>query len=160
MNLKKKLSFEQAMLKLRHYCAYQERCHQEVVNKLFELQIYGDWQDQIIAHLIEENFLNEERFARVFAGGKFRVKHWGKQRIERELKQRDIPAYCIRKALEEEINLADYRQTLRDILAKKQAEYAHLPAYQARIKAGQYAFSRGFEFELIQALQQEQGDED
>lgn len=152
MNFKKKPTYEQALEKLRQYCAYQERCHQEVEEKLYSLALYAEWRERIVAQLIEENFLNEERFARVFAGGKFRIKAWGRLRIERELKSRRVSAYCIRKALKEEIDEQAYRQTLKNILDKKQEQYAELPDYQARIKAIRYALSRGYEMQIINEI--------
>lgn len=152
MNFKKKPTYEQALEKLRQYCAYQERCHKEVEEKLYSLALYAEWRERIVAQLIEENFLNEERFARVFAGGKFRIKAWGRLRIERELKSRRVSAYSIRKALKEEIDEQAYRQTLKNILDKKQEQYAELPDYQARIKAIRYALSRGYEMHLINEI--------
>ena len=96
---KKYTSPEDALKKLQRYCAYQDRCHKEVRSKLLDLGVYGDELEAIIAELVTENFLNEERFARSYARGKFRMRQWGKKRIVRELKVRDISEYCIRKAL-------------------------------------------------------------
>src|SRR5690606_18343140 len=87
--------------KAERYCAYQERCHNDVVQKLYELKANKDEIDQIIVHLIDNNFLNEERFARSFARGKHNIKHYGKVRIINELKFRNISSYNIQKALEE-----------------------------------------------------------
>ena len=101
---KKQLSPEQATVKIRHYCAFQERTHQEVKIKLSS---YGlSWADanQIMSSLIEEGFLNEERFAKSFVGGKFRMKGWGRKKIEMELKKRQVSSYSIQKALREEID--------------------------------------------------------
>ncbi|HRB80274.1 MAG TPA: RecX family transcriptional regulator, partial [Niabella sp.] len=84
---------EQILQKLRHYCAYSERCHADVVNKLFEWKVWKKDHDEIIATLIEENYLNEERFARLFAGGHFRQKQWGRNKITVALKQKNISPY-------------------------------------------------------------------
>src|ERR1700744_5902304 len=108
---KQQLTKEQALPKARQYCAYQERCHSEVKEKLYSLGLYKKEVEELLASLIEENFLNEERFAIVFAGGRFRIKHWGKVKIRHELKQKQVSEYCIKKALQE-INTEDYRQTL------------------------------------------------
>src|ERR1041384_7614127 len=113
--LKKKLSLEQAYQKLKHYCAYQERCHSEVKEKLYQLGIRKKDHDEIIAALIEENYLNEERFAISFAGGKFRMKQWGRLKIKQALKQRQVSEYCIKKALKE-IDEKTYRKTLEKLL--------------------------------------------
>lgn len=91
----------EAQKKLEHYCAYQDRCHQEVSEKLWQLGIDPDTADKIIVHLINHNFLNEERFARSFARGKHRIKFWGRVRIVRELKARKISQYNINAALKE-----------------------------------------------------------
>jgi regulatory protein len=104
---KKYISKDDALLKLQAYCAYQDRCHSEVRSKLLDLGIYGDDLEDIIVALIEDNFLNEERYARSYARGKFRIKQWGRLRIRRELKFRKISDYCIRKAMEE-IDENDY----------------------------------------------------
>ena len=111
---------EQALQKLQRYCAYQDRCHAEVRTKLLSLGIYGDDLEEIIVELIGENYLNEERFARSYARGKFRFKCWGRIRITQELKSRRISDYLIRKALEE-IDETEYRQALYDLLDKKLA---------------------------------------
>jgi regulatory protein len=81
---------DQAFKKLERFCAYQDRCHQEVRRKLYDLGLYGADVDQVMARLIEDRYLDEERFARSFARGKFRMKSWGRKRIERELKQREV----------------------------------------------------------------------
>ena len=116
---KKYLSQDEALLKMQHYCAYQERCQDEVRSKLIEYGVYGDALENIIADLIADNYLNEERFARAFAGGKFRIKHWGRIKIVQELKARKISDYSVRKALESEINDEDYRAPLLEVLNKK-----------------------------------------
>ena len=85
------------LIKMQRYCDYQERCHQEVRSKLIRMQVYGEELEQIMAILIEEDLLNEERFARSFARGRHRIKAWGRHRITRELKKRQISDYCIRK---------------------------------------------------------------
>jgi regulatory protein len=149
---KKYVSRQEALQKLQHYCAYQERCHQEVRTKLIALGIYGDDLEDIIVALIEENFLNEERFARAYAGGKFRVKKWGKVRIEQELKLRNISPYCIKAAFTE-IEVDDYEKTLRYVLEKRLESIDNtLPDFAKRHNLTQYAFQRGFEIDLVQKL--------
>ena len=90
---KTSLSREQALQKLKHYCAYQERCHQEVKEKLYSLEMHKQDVEIIISQLIEENYLNEERFAIQYAGSKFRIKHWGKVKIKHALKQKQVSEY-------------------------------------------------------------------
>ena len=145
------VSKEEALAKMQRYCAYQERCHEEVRSKLLNMGVYSDWREEIIVQLIEENFLNEERFARSFARGKFRIKQWGRNRIRQELKKRKISDYCVRKAMEE-IEEADYRSTLETALVKKNISLYEEDAYQRKAKLARYAVSRGFESELAWQL--------
>lgn len=144
---KKYLSKDEALAKLQRYCAYQDRCHQEVRSKLLELGVYGDDLEEIIADLIQERFLDEERFARSFARGKFRIKKWGRIRIRKELKIRDVSAYSLRKALTE-IEEAEYRKTLKEIILKKNSLLKEPDDFIRRNKLAQYAISRGFETAL------------
>lgn len=144
----KYVSRDEALVRLQRYCAYQERSHQEVRNKLLDLKIYGDDLEEIISQLIADNFLNEERFARAYARGKFRIKQWGKRRIVQELKRHEVSAYSIRKALEE-IEPAEYKKTLQEVLRKKSNLLAVESGFELQNKLAQYAISRGFEPELV-----------
>ncbi|MFK7935651.1 MAG: regulatory protein RecX [Saprospiraceae bacterium] len=145
---KKYISQEEALDKLEHYCAYQDRCHQEVRQKLYDLGVYGDVANEIIAELITENFLNEERFARSYARGKFRMKKWGKFRITLELKRRNISPYCIKKAMEE-LEEFDYDDTLFKLLEKKHALIRESDAFKKRGKLAKYAIGKGYESGLV-----------
>ncbi|WP_236059696.1 regulatory protein RecX [Chitinophaga rhizophila] len=138
-----------AILKLRHYCAYQERCHSEVKSKCFELGLRGEEIDEAIAALIADNFLNEERFAKAFAGGKFRTKHWGRKKILMELKQRQVSAYCIKKGMEE-IDAEDYDKTLYTLAEKKYASLKGEQYLKRKYKTMQYLLQKGYEPEFIQ----------
>lgn len=112
------LTPEQAHVKIRHYCAFQERTHQEVKQKLSGYGLSWSVANELLSKLIEEGFLNEERFARAFAGGRFRMKGWGKRKITVELKKRGISDYSIRAALREEIPQEAYEACVGKILAK------------------------------------------
>ena len=147
---KKITSPEVLRRKAEHYCAYQERCQQEVRNKLYELGGYTKDIELIIAGLIEHNFLNEERFAIAYAGGKFRIKKWGKIKIINELKFRQISAYCIKKALQQ-IDEDDYRKTLVEVLSKKNKNFAKTSPMQ-KMQLAKFAISKGFEPDLIWKL--------
>lgn len=140
-----------ALQKLQAYCAYQERCHSEVTAKLRELGMFGDVADAIMAQLIEDNFLNEERFAIAYARGKFRMKSWGKIRIRQELKMRHIPDYSIQQAMKAIDTEGGYLETLERILRQKATEYMD-EDYQKTAKLYAFALRRGFESDLISAV--------
>jgi regulatory protein len=148
MQYKKQLTVEQALQKLKHYCAYQERCHSEVKEKLYSLGVWKKDHDGIISTLIEENYLNEERFAMAYAGGKWRVKHWGRVRIKYELKQKQISEYCIKKALKQ-IDEEEYLRVLNELA---EAKYRSLKSDQYLVrkkKTIDYLVNRGFEIPLV-----------
>ncbi len=144
----KYISKEVGLAKLQKYCAYQDRCHQEVRTKLINLGIYGDTLEEIIAELIGDNFLNEERFARSFARGKFRMRRWGKNRILSELKFRKISEYCIRKAMSE-IEDEEYIQALNEVIQKKNKHLKEKDPFKAKNKLANYAIGRGYEIDLV-----------
>jgi regulatory protein len=148
MLYKKSLTPDQAFQKLKHYCAYQERCHSEVKNKLYELGIRKKDHDELIAKLIEENYLDEERFAIAFAGGKFRMKDWGKTRIKYELKSKLVSEYNIKKALKQ-IDEKVYLNTLKKLAQKKYTELKKDQWMVRRKKTMDYLLAKGYEPELI-----------
>lgn len=153
---KPSISRDAALLRLQRYCAFQDRCHLEVRRKLLDLGIYGQDLEGIIVQLIEDNFLDEERFARSFARGKFQIKGWGRVRIRQELNARQISAYCQRKAMEE-IDEATYIQKLYQLLdAKIQREYAQ-PNPAEKQTLFQWALRKGYETELIRDVFQQLG---
>lgn len=137
-----------AIKKMEHYCAYQERCHKDISEKLSTMKLIPEAKEKIILHLIEHNFLNEERFAKSFARGKFRIKKWGKQRITRELKFRQISEYCIKIALKE-IPENDYLATFHEIAEKKYASLTEQDSYKKRKKLIDYLLYRGWENQLV-----------
>ena len=136
------------LIKLSSFCAYQERTQQEVREKLYEYGADKDLAEELIADLITENFINEERFARTYAGSKFRLKKWGRNRIIKELKNKEISSYCIRKGLEE-IDAKDYIKTLEELLNKKNTEEKEENPYKRKHKLSQYAIRKGYESELV-----------
>ncbi len=137
-----------ALTKVESWCAYQERCQQEVRDKLYSWGLYPDAVENIISELISRNFLNEERFAIAYAGGKFRIKKWGKQKIKMELKKRKISDVLIRKALKE-IGAEDYEETLESTLSKKwKAEKENHPL-KKKMKVMRYMLSRGYESDAV-----------
>ena len=138
----------EAKKKIEHYCAYQERCHKEVNEKLKQMGMIPMVIDQIISDLIRENYLNELRFAEAFARGKFRIKKWGKSRIVSALKQRNISDYCIKKALKE-IPQEEYLQTFHELALKKGLSLQENTLDVQKRKLMQYLQYRGWESALI-----------
>ncbi|NKI31516.1 regulatory protein RecX [Croceivirga thetidis] len=142
------VSVQDATKKLEYYCAYQDRCHKEVVAKLKGLGMVEQAIDHIVAHLIKENYLNEERFAKSFARGKFRVKKWGKNRIVQELKMRDISRFNIQSALKE-ISEEEYLVTLDSLAKKRNKEIKETHPQKRKKKLADYLLYRGWESHLI-----------
>ncbi len=139
---------EKIIVKLEHYCAYRERCHQEVRNKLLKLKVYGDDLEEIMASLIENNFLSEERYARSFARGKHRMNNWGRNKIVQHLKGKGISEYCIRKAIEE-IDGKEYLQSASKLANKYIETHKSLSEPALRQKCFEYMYRRGFEADVI-----------
>ncbi|RKE98607.1 regulatory protein RecX [Ichthyenterobacterium magnum] len=148
MNSEKTFTVEQAKLKLEHYCAYQERCHKEVKQKLKTMRMIPEACDIIIVHLLEHNFLNEERFAKAFVKGKFRIKKWGKYRITQELKLREISKTIITSALKE-IPEVDYIDTLNELAEKKSLSITESNTQKKKKKLANYLLYRGWETHLV-----------
>lgn len=142
------VTLDQARLKIRSWCAYQERSQHETRNKLAEWGTVGEMAEQLITELIAENYLNEERFARAFAGGKFRIKHWGKNKIKAELKWHQISEYCLKAALAE-IDANTYMTTLQSELLKKIKAVKSSDKRKKYYATLQYLVTRGFETELV-----------
>jgi regulatory protein len=132
-----------------HYCKYQERCHSEVRNKLYELGFTPKEVEQQLTELIETGVLNEERFAKAYAGGKFRMKQWGREKIKQQLKLRKISDYCIKKAMTE-IPGDDYEKTLNKIASKKAEEIKKDRSILSRkSKMYRYLVQKGYERDLV-----------
>lgn len=150
---RKTLTKEQAFQKLKHYCAYQERCHGDVKEKAYSFGLRKGDVEELTAKLIEENYLNEERFAILFAGGKFRIKQWGRTKIKYELKQKRVSDYCIRKAMKE-LDEEEYLKTLEKLAKKKWASVtgAGINRFVKMAKTRDFLLQRGFELELISEI--------
>lgn len=148
MQYKKALSVEAALQRLKQYCGYQERCHQEVKEKLYSLGMHKAEVEQVICKLIEENYLNEERFAIQFSGGKFRMKQWGRKKIEYELKQRNISSFCIKLALRQ-IDDAEYMQCLQKLASTKWQSLKGQQFFTKMAKTQAYLMQKGYEAQLI-----------
>ena len=147
---KKKKSFtvDEIKRKLENYCVYQDRCHKEVEQKMWEFHLIPEARELILLSLMKDNFLNEERFAKSYARGKFRIKSWGKQRIVRELKFRDISAYNIKTALKE-IKETDYLETIYRITENRNEVISEPNIYKRKKKLVDFLMRKGFENDLI-----------
>ncbi len=134
--------------KIAGYCAYQERTHKEVRERLFEWGIRGNEAEEMIVWLIENNYLNEERFAKAFAGGKFRMCTWGRIRIKHELKMRGLSEYCIKVGLAE-IDEDDYLEAIKKMINRKARKDDFENPYLKKHKLARYIIGKGFEQGLV-----------
>ncbi|UPS92415.1 regulatory protein RecX [Bizionia sp. M204] len=151
MNHVKTYTVEEAKRTIERYCAYQERCHQEVTNKLYTMRMIPDAIDVIIVHLLEHDFLNETRFAQSYVRGKFNIKKWGRQRLKLELKKRDIGKYNIDLAMKE-ISESDYLGTFNELAEKRlKSIERETDKWKKRKKLADYLLYRGWESHLVYA---------
>lgn len=144
----KSYTVDEATKLLENYCAYQERCHKEVEQKMYDLKLIPEAKEKIILHLIQHNFLNEERFSIAFVRGKFSIKNWGKQRIINELKFKNISPYNINSALKE-IDENDYLQSLEKLAKKKLPLIKESNKFKKSSKLANYLISKGYESDLV-----------
>ncbi|GAA4280470.1 regulatory protein RecX [Gaetbulibacter aestuarii] len=145
---RKTYTVEEATLKLEQYCAYQERCHQEVRQKLQHMHMIPEAIEIIIGHLIEHNFLNEQRFAKAFVSGKFTIKKWGRRRLTLELKKRDISKIAIKEALAT-ISESTYLNTFHELAEKRFEKIRESDPYKKKKKLIDYLLYRGWESHLV-----------
>ncbi|MAD97478.1 MAG: recombinase RecX [Flavobacteriaceae bacterium] len=148
MNSKPSYTVDEIKKKLEYYCVYQDRCHKDVEEKLREFFLIPEAKEEIIIHLIQENYLNEERFAKSFVRGKHNIKKWGRNRIKKELEFRDISAYSIKKGFQE-IEEDDYYNTLLQLAEKKNGLLKETNEYQRKQKLKNFLFNKGYEYDLI-----------
>ena len=149
-NKKKKpaLSPKEALLKAANFCAYQERSQQEVRNKLYDYGLHETEVDEVLSDLIVQGFVNEERFAKTYVGGKFRIKKWGRIKILQGLKQHKISEYCINQGMKE-IDDTSYEATLIGLLEKKSRSVKATNEFERNTKLARYAISRGYESGIV-----------
>ena len=148
MDAKKKYTPHQALVKIQAWCAYQERSHFEVTQKLYDYGLHKKDVEQILAALVIDNFLNEERFAEAYAGGKFRIKKWGRLKILKGLKEKRVSEYCIKKGLQQ-IDQEEYIHVLKTIALKKSSMLNEKKIPVRRYKVASWLSSRGYEQDLI-----------
>ena len=150
----KKLTPLEAKAKIEGYCAYQERSHHEVKTKLYSYGLHSGEVDQLLTNLIVDGFLNEERYAKAFAGGKFRMKKWGRIKIVHALEAQGLSKNCIRIGLKE-IDPDDYDKTLRQLLERKGEETETENIFEKRDKLSKYAIQKGYEPDLVWSVLKE-----
>ena len=145
-------SKEEALQKAKQYCAYQERSHSEAKEKLYSLGMNKNEVDELLSELISENYLNEERFAIQYAGGKFRIKQWGRVKIKYALKQKQVSEYCIKKALAS-IDEKDYTDTVQKLFDQKlKTLKAEKNIFTKKRKLQDHLVQKGFETSLVSKL--------
>jgi regulatory protein len=139
---------QQAKAKAAKYCAYQERTQQDVRDKLYQYGLYSDDVEEVLAELISDGFVNEERYAQAYCRGKFNQNKWGRIKIEMGLKQKSISPYCIRKGMKE-IEEKDYRQQLTELCERKWQSLEGEDSYPRKNKTARYLMGKGYETELV-----------
>lgn len=139
---------KEALEKGASFCAYQERCQQDVRDKLYKLSLDKEDVEEVLTLLIQEDFIDEVRYAKAYCGGKFRQNKWGRKKITQHLKQKQISEYCIKKGLEE-IKESDYLNLLETLIEKKNASIKDKNHFVRKNKIINYALGRGFEYNLI-----------
>ncbi|CAI8418331.1 MAG: Regulatory protein RecX [Polaribacter sejongensis] len=145
---KKSFTVDEIKRKLENYCVYQDRCHKEVEQKMWDYHLIPEAKEMILLSLMKDNFLNEERFAKSFARGKFRIKNWGKQRIVNALKFKDISAFTIKTALKE-IDEVAYIETIYRIAENRNEVIKETNIYKRKKKLIDFLMRKGFESDLI-----------
>jgi regulatory protein len=145
---KKRLTKEQVLQKLRFYCRYQQRCQSEVKEKLFELGVNKKDHDELITELVKENCLNDERFAVAFASGRFKLKQWGRKKIQKGLKEKRVSDEIAQKALEQ-INKKEYRAILNKLAKERYAALKHEQHLVRKKKTMDYLMQKGYELDLV-----------
>lgn len=143
-------SLQEAKLKIEAYCAYQDRCHSEVKSKLFSFGLNQEEVDTLMVDLIGNRFLDEERFAKSFVSGKFRIKNWGRIKIRQALKQKQVSDYCINKGFNE-IDLDEYVLVIQKLVIRKsnELEAKEKDVFKRKMKIARFMASRGFESDLV-----------
>jgi len=144
----KKYTPQQAKQKIYRYCAYQERSHKEVRDKLYSYGLRTSDVEEILTELITDGFLSEERFARAYAGGKFRMKGWGRIKIQRALEAKGVSTYCIKSGLKE-IEKNEYEEKLESLLEKRCSQLEETNVFSQRDKLATFAIQKGYEPDLV-----------
>lgn len=145
---KKSYTFDEIKQKMVNYCVYQDRCHYEVEQKMRDFLLIPEAKDEILLYLMQERYLDEERFVRSYMRGKFGIKHWGKQKIKMHLKQKQISENLIARCWNE-IDESDYRNTIERLIVKQTESISENNTFKKKNKIIRYLLSRGFEYELI-----------
>lgn len=151
---KKSYTFEEIKQKMVNYCVYQDRCHAEVEQKMRDFLLIPEAKDEIFLYLIQENYLNEERFTRSYIRGKFYIKNWGRNKIRMNLKQKGITEKLIAACMDE-IDEADYAETIQKLYQNYFAAQKDPQEYRKKSKTIRHLLSRGFEYQVILELLQE-----
>lgn len=145
---------KQALEQLRKFCVYRERSQSEVIEKLHKMGFYGDEADNILIQLIDEDFLNEQRFAEAFVSGKYKMKKWGRKLIVQKLKAKQVTEYCIRHAMKE-IDEQEYLHNLKSLVEKKWKSLKGEHHLKRKEKTMRFAYNKGYETNLIiQAIEE------
>lgn len=142
------LTFEEIKQKLVNYCVYQDRCHSEIEQKMRDFLLIPEAKDDILLYLMKENYLNEERFTRSYIRGKFYMKHWGRNKIKINLKQKGITEKLISRCMDE-IDDEDYAKAINKIYNDYFSKQSGIKTYQKKSKTISHLLSKGYEYDVI-----------
>ncbi len=145
---KKSFTFDEIKLKMLNYCVYQDRCHYEVEQKMREFLLIPEAKEDILLYLIQEEYLDEERFVRSYIRGKFYIKHWGRNKIKLNLKQKQISDKLIDRCWDE-IDESDYQKQIILFIEKQSDSITEPNSFKKKNKIVKFLLSKGFEYECI-----------
>jgi regulatory protein len=145
------LTYEEALYKAASYCSQSEHCISELRNKFEQWGVLESDQEKIIRCLVEEKYLNEQRFAIAYAKDKFRYNKWGKIRIRLELNQKRISKELIEEAIET-IDPEEYAATIIRLASEKEKKLTYRNEYERKGKLYRFLTGKGFEMEAISKL--------
>lgn len=149
----KSYTFQEIKQKMLNYCVYQDRCHFEVEQKMKEFLLIPEAKEEILLYLIQENYLNEERFTRSYIHGKFHIKKWGRNKIFIHLRQKQISEKLIRSCFDE-IEEEEYLKICTELYSSYFSKLGGMKEYQKKTKTTRFLLGKGFEYEIIKKAEE------
>lgn len=146
--MKKDMTEQEAYLQLAALCAQAEHCQQEMRDKMRRWELDEMVQNRIIARLVKERYIDDERYARAFVKDKIRYNKWGRRKVQQALWQKRIDSEIQQRVLDE-IDEKEYLDVLRPLLKQKRKSIRAASDYELNQKLVRFALGRGFGFDII-----------